>query len=87
LKPTSFFILLTSTVSMMTGGLDLLYVLTSGGPANSTTLVIYYIYQQAFIYGEFGYASAIGAFIVVILLAWSALLFALTRGGRFSHGD
>jgi multiple sugar transport system permease protein len=87
LKPTSFFILLTSTVSMMTGGLDLLYVLTSGGPANSTTLVIYYIYQQAFIYGEFGYASAIGAFIVVILLAWSGLLFALTRGGRFSHGD
>jgi len=87
LKPTSFFILLTSTVSMMTGGLDLLYVLTSGGPANSTTLIIYYIYQQAFVYGEFGYASAIGAFIVVILLAWSGLLFALTRGGRFGHGD
>lgn len=87
LKPTSFFILLTSTVSMMTGGLDLLYVLTSGGPANSTTLVIYYIYQQAFVYGEYGYASAIGAFVVLILLAWSAGLFALTRGGRFSHGD
>jgi multiple sugar transport system permease protein len=87
LKPTSFFILLTSTVSMMTGGLDLLYVLTSGGPANSTTLVIYYIYQQAFVYGEYGYASAIGAFVVLILLAWSAALFALTRGGRFSHGD
>jgi multiple sugar transport system permease protein len=87
LKPISFFILLTSTVSMMTGGLDLLYVLTSGGPANSTTLVIYYIYQQAFVYGEYGYASAIGAFVVLILLAWSAGLFALTRGGRFSHGD
>jgi multiple sugar transport system permease protein len=87
LKPTSFFILLTSTVSMMTGGLDLLYVLTNGGPANSTTLIIYYIYQQAFVYGEFGYASAIGAFLVVILLIWSAALFALTRGGRFGHGD
>lgn len=87
LKPTSFFILLTSTVAVMTGGLDLLVVFTSGGPANSTTLVIYYVYQQAFVYGEFGYASAIGSFLVVILLAWSALLFAVTKGGRFSHAD
>ncbi|MGA8117962.1 MAG: sugar ABC transporter permease [Actinocatenispora sp.] len=87
LKPTSFFILLTSTVSMMTGGIDLLYVMTQGGPANSTSLIIYYIYQQAFVYGDYGYASAIGAFIVVILLIWSAGLFALTRGGRFSHVD
>jgi len=87
LKPTSFFILLTSTVAMMTGGLDLLYVMTSGGPANSTTLVIYYIYQQAFVYGEYGYASAIGAFIVAILLVWSGILFAVTKGGRFSNVD
>lgn len=87
LKPTSFFILLTSTVAAMTGGLDLIYIMTQGGPANSTSLVIYYIYEQAFVYGDYGYASAIGAFVVVILLAWSSLLFALTRGGRFSHGE
>ncbi|TDD64115.1 sugar ABC transporter permease [Jiangella aurantiaca] len=87
LKPTSFFILLTSTIAVMTGGLDLLVVLTGGGPANSTTLVIYYVYQQAFVYGEFGYAAAISSFLVVILLAWSALLFALTKGGRFSHAQ
>jgi multiple sugar transport system permease protein len=84
LKPTSFFILLTSTVSMLTGGIDLIYVMTSGGPANSTSLIIYYIYEQAFVYGEYGYASAIGAFIVAILLVWSVGLFALTRGGRFN---
>lgn len=87
LKPTSFFILLTSTIAVMTGGLDLLVILTGGGPANSTTLVIYYVYQQAFVYGEFGYAAAIGSFIVLILLAWSALLFAVTKGGRFSHAQ
>ncbi|PSK91266.1 carbohydrate ABC transporter membrane protein 1 (CUT1 family) [Haloactinopolyspora alba] len=87
LKPTSFFILLTSTIAVMTGGLEMLVVLTNGGPANSTTLVIYYVYQQAFVYGEFGYASAIASIMVLILLAWSALLFALTRGGRFTHAD
>ncbi|WP_053208099.1 carbohydrate ABC transporter permease [Jiangella muralis] len=87
LKPTSFFILLTSTIAVMTGGLDLLVILTGGGPANSTTLIIYYVYQQAFVYGEFGYAAAISSFLVLILLAWSALLFALTKGGRFSHAQ
>lgn len=87
LKPTSFFILLTSTIAVMTGGLDLLVILTGGGPANSTTLIIYYVYQQAFVYGEFGYAAAISSFLVVILLAWSALLFALTKGGRFTHAQ
>ena len=87
LKPTSFFILLTSTIAVMTGGLEMLVILTSGGPANSTTLIVYYVYQQAFVYGEFGYAAAIGSIMVLILLAWSALLFALTRGGRFTHAD
>ncbi len=87
LKPTSFFILLTSTIAVMTGGVELLVILTSGGPANSTTLVIYYVYQQAFVYGEFGYAAAISSIMVLIMLAWSAMLFALTRGGRFTHAD
>jgi multiple sugar transport system permease protein len=87
LKPTSFFVLLTTTVAAMTGGLDLLYVLTAGGPANSTTLVIYYVYQQAFLYGEFGYASAIGSILILVLLFGSSVLFALTKGGRFSHAE
>jgi multiple sugar transport system permease protein len=62
---------------------DLVYVLTSGGPANSTTTVVYYAYQQAFLFGRFGYASAICALLVVALGAITGALFALTRGGRF----
>ncbi|MFF3914070.1 carbohydrate ABC transporter permease [Streptomyces sp. NPDC001852] len=34
LRPTSFFVLLMSTVAAITGGLDLIFVLTNGGPAN-----------------------------------------------------
>ncbi|WP_079161159.1 carbohydrate ABC transporter permease [Streptomyces fodineus] len=45
LRPTSFFVLLMSTVAAITGGLDLIFVLTNGGPANGTSLAIFYIYQ------------------------------------------
>ncbi|MEO3753268.1 sugar ABC transporter permease [Streptomyces sp. B6B3] len=87
LRPTSFFVLLMSTVAAITGGLDLIFVLTNGGPANGTSLVIFYIYQQAFMFGEYGYAAAMGSFLVLIMVALSAVIFALTRGGRFDDDN
>jgi len=85
LKPTSFFVLLVSLVAAVAGpqGFDLVYVMTSGGPANSTNLTIYYIFQQAFQYSNFGYAAAMASFLVLILLVLTGMLFALTKGGRF----
>ena len=85
LKPTSFFVLLVSLVAAVSGpqGFDLVYVMTSGGPANSTNLTTYYIFDQAFRYSNFGYAAAMASFLVLVLLVLSGILFALTRGGRF----
>ena len=87
LRPTSFFVLLVSTVAAVAGGqaFDLIYVMTKGGPANSTSLAIYYIYQQAFQYNEYGYAAAMASFLVLLLMAMTLLLFVLTRGGRFNY--
>src|SRR5215469_15398775 len=85
LRPTSFFVLLVSTVSAVSGSqaFDLIYVMTNGGPANSTALVAFYIYQQAFKFNNYGYAAAMASVVVVVLMALTVLLFALTRGGRF----
>jgi len=85
LRPTSFFVLLVSTVSAVSGSqaFDLIYVMTNGGPANSTSLAVFYIYQQAFKFNNYGYAAAMASVLVVILLAMTVVLFALTRGGRF----
>ncbi|WP_240434754.1 sugar ABC transporter permease [Streptomyces sp. YIM 130001] len=83
LKPTSFFVLIMSTVAAMTGGLDLIFTMTAGGPANGTSLAIYYIYTQAFGFGEYGYASAMGSFLVLVMVLFSAVIFKVTGSGRF----
>ncbi len=87
LRPTSFFVLLVSLVAAVAGGaaFDLIYVMTKGGPANATQLIIIYIYQQAFQYSAFGYAAAMASILVVILLLLTAVLLLLTRGGRFDY--
>lgn len=87
LRPTSFFVLLMSTVAALTGGFELIFVLTDGGPANSTSLAIFYIYQQAFIFGEYGYASAMGSALVLAMICSSAVIFKATKGGRFDDGQ
>ena len=38
----------------------LVYVMTAGGPAGSTSVIVFYLYQQAFTYFRMGYASAVG---------------------------
>jgi multiple sugar transport system permease protein len=85
LKPTTFFVVVVATVNAAAGlqAFDLVYVVTRGGPANSTSTVVFYIYQQAFQYNDLGYASAITALLALFLMVVTGLMFALTRGGRF----
>jgi multiple sugar transport system permease protein len=80
-------VLLVSLVAAVTGpqGFDLVYVMTKGGPANSTSLLISYIYQQAFQYSAFGYASAIATLLVVLLLLITVFFYLITKGGRFQY--
>jgi multiple sugar transport system permease protein len=45
----------------------LVYVLTQGGPGHTTELPMLFAYNEAFKYGEFGYASALGDAMVVVI--------------------
>ena len=45
----------------------LVYVLTHGGPGHSTELPMLFAYNEAFKYGEFGYASALGDAMVLVI--------------------
>ena len=45
-----------------------IYATTGGGPGDSSFVFVYYIYQQAFRYYKFGYASTISVLLFVIIL-------------------
>ena len=51
------------------------YIMTQGGPANSTKTVVYYLYDKGFTSLEIGYASAIGVFLFLIIFMISILTF------------
>ncbi|MFH8491278.1 carbohydrate ABC transporter permease [Streptomyces longisporoflavus] len=59
------------------------YVLTDGGPGDSTRTVVMVIYQSAFEQLRFGEASAVGVLLFALILAVTALQFRLSR--RFVH--
>ncbi|BAS27877.1 carbohydrate ABC transporter permease [Limnochorda pilosa] len=81
LKPTSFFVLVMSILQGFQV-FDQIYVLTGGGPFYATTTTVFYAFQSAFRYYQFGYASAITVVIFAIQVALSVVLFRLLKGGR-----
>ena len=58
---------------------DLIVVMTRGGPADSTQILSSYIFTQAFGRLDFGYASAVAAVLLVLLLAYAAMLVTLRQ--------
>jgi len=66
INPTIMLVLVLSTI----GGFSLFiepYVMTGGGPANSTLSGILYLYKQAFFFSKMGYATTIGFFWAMII--------------------
>jgi multiple sugar transport system permease protein len=56
---------------------DQVYLLTQGGPYNSTVVVLLYMYRQAFQLQRGGYASAVAIVLVAIIIVISAIQFRL----------
>ncbi|MGH3431421.1 MAG: carbohydrate ABC transporter permease [Thermocrispum sp.] len=56
------------------------FIMTGGGPGDSTITVLYLIYKYAFVYGDFGAACALTAMLFVVLGTFSAGYLWLTRG-------
>lgn len=61
---------------------DLVQVLTSGGPARSTEILITWIYKQAFEFGHFGY-SAVLAIVLFVIMAGGSLLGMYIQSGDY----
>jgi multiple sugar transport system permease protein len=61
----------------------LVYVLTNGGPGGRTRLPMLFAYEEAFRYGQFGYAAAMGCVMVAVI----SILLAVFLVGRLRGGD
>ncbi len=78
LRPTTLFLLVIGII----GSLQVftqIFVMTSGGPVNKTTTMVYYMYLWAFKYYDMGYASTLAFALFAMLLAFTAFQLRLFR--------
>jgi multiple sugar transport system permease protein len=66
LRPIILFVIATQTIGVFQIW-ETIYMLTSGGPSQSSTSLVFYIYQTAFLAGRYGKASAIGVVLLVLV--------------------
>ncbi|MBK7337901.1 MAG: sugar ABC transporter permease [Saprospirales bacterium] len=67
INPTIFMVVILSTI----GGFSLFiepYIMTGGGPLNSTLSAMLYIYKQAFEYYHMGYSATLGLFFALLIM-------------------
>lgn len=72
INPTIFMVVILSTI----GGFSLFiepYIMTGGGPLNSTLSAVLYIYKQGFFYYHMGYAATLGLFFALLILGVVAI--------------
>lgn len=72
ITPTFFFVLVTTVISVNDEVFGAINVLTEGGPFQSTTNIVYYLYEQGFKFFQIGAASAVAViiFIATVILTW-----------------
>jgi multiple sugar transport system permease protein len=67
LAPTIFFVVIITAISSFQA-FDLIYLMTEGGPQNSTNVLVYAIYKQAFEYFNIGKSCALAYVLFAIIL-------------------
>ncbi|MEM3071879.1 MAG: sugar ABC transporter permease [Candidatus Bathyarchaeia archaeon] len=81
LKPIMLIVVIYTTL-MSIWMFDLIYVITQGGPADFTALISYYTYNEMFTFLNFGRASALSVFVLIIGIALIFAYFKALQIGR-----
>jgi multiple sugar transport system permease protein len=77
-RPVAGFLLVWLTINALQL-FDEVYVTTKGGPLHATTVVVYYLYQQAFQFFHAGYAAAIAVVLFLVIAVITLVQLRLTR--------
>ncbi len=78
LSPTTFFVLVITLINAFEV-FEQTYVLTKGGPANSTLTLSYYIYQNAFQFFQMGKAAAVSYVLFAIVFSVTLIQFRVQK--------
>jgi ABC-type sugar transport systems, permease components len=78
LSPATFFVTMMLTISSFKV-FDLIYVMTMGGPGRATNVLVYTIYDSAFVAFDFGYSSAIAMVLFIMVLGITLLQFRMEK--------
>lgn len=78
LSPTIFFVLVTNTISVLQIFSEP-YIMTQGGPANSTMTIVLYLYRMGFQRFRMGYAAALAWIVFAIVFIVTQLQFRMAR--------
>jgi multiple sugar transport system permease protein len=83
LTPTTFFITIMSIIGGFQAGFTFIYILTGGGPAGSTTTIMYYIFNNLYVFQKAGYAAAISWVLFLMIFFFTRLYW--KYGGKVVH--
>jgi multiple sugar transport system permease protein len=82
LRPATFIAVVVTVIGALRS-FDLIAVMTAGGPYESSTVLAYYMYEQAIKYYRQGYGAAIAVVLFVVMLVYIAwFLSRMLRGER-----
>ena len=56
-----------------------MYIMTQGGPSDATTVLMFEVYRNAFVYFRLGYASAVSTLLLAIMLVVVVVQFRVLR--------
>lgn len=86
LSPTIFFVVIITAISSFQV-FDLIYLMTQGGPFDSTNVLVYAIYRNAFEYFNIGKASAIAYVLFVVILVLTLIQWHLRKSFVYNEID
>ena len=86
LSPSIFFVVIITAISSFQI-FDLIYLMTQGGPLDSTNVLVYAIYKNAFEYFNVGKASAIAYVLFIIILVLTLIQWSLRKKLVYNETD
>jgi multiple sugar transport system permease protein len=87
MSPVIFYNLIVGFIASIQGFVLVLIMTNDGRPANSALMIGLYLYRQAFVNFNMGYASALAWVLLMVIMLFTAAQFYLAKHWVFYEGE